>query len=145
MGRHYVIILTVVLVLAAALLAVSVPGSSGAITAAADKFRTPPGWELQSETVESPRLLCRLVTSPCPSIERVWEAVDRSDVEMLAALLAAGGAQDIRADSKCLDPEEGAGDLCSAQGSVDGFTAAFTLRAGGDGSVEAILRVRRLP
>lgn len=110
------------------------PGGTEDIERAASAVSVGDGWDLVSERVTPPQVLC-LGGSPCPSLARTWEVpevLSRTEFESLARETSSS----LVVEGDCLaDPaREGWQSLCSATGTVGGYrmsiTQATSLRSG---------------
>jgi hypothetical protein len=104
-----------------------------AILETADQLRVPGTWELVSQHVQPPRLIC-LGGDACPSLSRRWNVPTRMTTEELDLLVAASGWALAFTDplaaspgSACAPRPNGSSGTtsCSATGHVDGYSASL--------------------
>lgn len=88
-----------VVLVAAVIFIFSWEGSPKKIVATADQFKVPTSWELTSERVKNPRIICLM--GDCSSLSRVWEYDDPLTNENLLLMLQEAGWAYTFEDDRC--------------------------------------------
>lgn len=95
-------------------------GSTRDIVAVADKFQPGPGWVMESEQIEPPRIIC-LGDVACPSVTRTWRLDEKLDEENFASLMKIYGSQGSPRLVDCSFRQINDGRICSVDTSVEGY------------------------
>ena len=87
----------------------------------ADSLAVPSSWTLESEVVESEKLIC-LNANPCPSLSRTWQTDTQLSADDLRRIAASAGWQ-VQVDGDCQRSEGAIGkrSVCSATSTDSGF------------------------
>lgn len=101
-------------------------GSTKPILAVADKFQPGASWEMTSETIKPPKIICGDVAVPCPMVTRIWKNKDNPEMtyDQFAALLELAGWSfkvDGRDCKQAFGSQNKPAKLCEATGVKDGF------------------------
>lgn len=104
----------------------------------AEQLPVPADWTVQSENVESEKLVC-LNANPCPSLSRTWQADRELRVEDLRSLAESAG-WDVQIDGDCQRPEGAIGrrSVCSAEATDRGYDIQLRVDSSDQGSASQL-------
>ncbi len=101
------------------------------LTKAANKLQPSPDWQLVSQQVQGPSLLC-IGDVACPSLARQWRGPADLSTDAFTSLIASSGWQ-LTLERDC-EPRQNGPDAfrsCSAYGRADGYEAQLYYESSG--------------